>query len=176
MLWLSQGARIVADWGLRMTAFLELRRLGGAERDSAWYLVTAVFIAPFILFAPLHGCLSNALPRRSILSAACLLCLAAVAVFVPPLPLAELQLQGGPWLWALGLMAIGSALFSVTRYAMLPAVAQDTGLPLTRVTGWIELGGVTAIIVGVIVGLQITGNVEPGLPRTVVVVLGLNLA
>ena len=173
LLWLSQVSRILADWGLRITAFLELRRLGG-NQDSAWYLVTAVFIAPFILLAPFHGCLSNSLPRRWVLVAACLLCLLAVAAFVPGSPLGAVALPGGPWLWALGIMALGSALYSATRYAMLPAVAQDTGLPLTRVNGWIELGGVSASIGGIILGLQVEGSVGPDLPLIVALVLGLN--
>jgi len=179
LLWLSQVARVAADWGLRMVAFLELRRLGGAGRDSAWYLVTALFIAPFILLAPLHGCLSNALPRRGVLTAACLLCAvtatAAVSTFFPTSPLSALQLQDGPWLWALGLTAVGSALYSVARYAMLPAAAQDASLPLTRVNGLIELGGACAIIGGVILGLRLSDDLQPGLPRAMTGVLILNL-
>jgi 1-acyl-sn-glycerol-3-phosphate acyltransferase len=72
-------------------------------------------------------------------------------------------------------MAIGSALHSAARYAMLPAIAQDIGSPLTRVMGWVELGGVSAIIVAAILGFQVEGELRPGLPRVVVILLGLSL-
>ncbi len=163
-LWLSQVARVLSDWGLRITAFEELRQAGGPDSDSAWHLTTAVFIAPFILLAPFLGCLSNGLPRRWVLTGAAAVGLAGVAAFLP----------GGPWLVALGVVALGSALYSAARYAMLPAAAQDARLPLTTVTGWIELGGVCAIVGGVILGLQLTGRTESGTPFAVAVVLGLS--
>src|SRR6266404_3438297 len=78
-LWISQAARVLSDWGLRITAFEELRRGGGPDRDSAWHLTTAVFIAPFIVLAPFVGCLSHNLPRRWVLTGAALVGLAGVA-------------------------------------------------------------------------------------------------
>ncbi len=164
-LWISQVARVLADWGLRITAFEEVRRGGGPDSDSAWHLTTAVFIAPFILLAPFLGCLSNGLPRRWVLTAAALVGVAGVAVFLP----------GGPWVAALGVVALGSALYSATRYAMLRAAAQDARLPLTSVNGWIELGGISAIVGGIIVGLQLTEETEWGIPLAIAVVLGLSV-
>jgi 1-acyl-sn-glycerol-3-phosphate acyltransferase len=160
-LWLSQVARVMADWGLRITAFLELRRQSGTERDSAWYIATAVFIAPFILLAPFHGCLSNSLPRRWVLVAAGLFCVVAVVVFLP----------AGPWIESLGLMALGAALYSAARYAMLPGVAQDTKLSLTSVNGWIELGFGSAMVGGIIIGLMWTDSIGGQLPWAVVAVI-----
>jgi 1-acyl-sn-glycerol-3-phosphate acyltransferase/MFS family permease len=157
LLWISQVARVLADWALRITAFLEVRNWG-QQRDAAWYLVTAVFIAPFVLLAPFHGSISNALPKRWVLVASALACLLAVAAFVP---------TGGPWLVCLGVMALGAALYSPTRYAILPAASQDAHIPLNRVNGWIEMGGAAAIVGGIILGLQITGTVAASLPRGV---------
>ena len=114
LLWISQVARILADWGLRITAFLELRDLGGREKESAWHLATAVYILPFIVLAPLHGSLSNGLPKRGALVASSLFCLLVLLIFTP---------TQGPWIWCLGMMALGSALYSATRYAILPAAA-----------------------------------------------------
>lgn len=163
-LWVSQVARVLADWGLRITAFLELRRQGGPHADSAWHLATAVFILPFILLAPFHGCLSNSLPRRWVLVGASLGCFATVAGFIPD----------GPWIISLGLTALGAALYSATRYAVLPAIAQDSRLPLNTITGWIELGSLSAIAGGIIIGLQVTGIAENGLPHVIAVVLALS--
>ena len=60
---------VLADWGLRITALLEARHLPRFNHASAWYLVTAVFIAPFVVLAPLHGSLSNGLAARWVLVA-----------------------------------------------------------------------------------------------------------
>jgi 1-acyl-sn-glycerol-3-phosphate acyltransferase len=165
-LWLSQVARVLADWCLRIGAWLEAARAGEAQRNSAWHLVTAVFIAPFIFLAPLNGCVSNGLPKRWVLTGAAAYCLLVTAGFTA---------AGGPWLWCLGLMAVGSALYSPTRYAMLPAAARDTGVPLPRVNGWIEMGGAAAIVGGILLGLELTGNAWLGLPGPIAAVLLLNL-
>ena len=160
---LSQVSRVLADWGLRLTALLAIRQPG--QHDSAWYLVTAVFIAPAILLAPFHGSISNGLPRRWVLVGAALTSLLAFAAFVP----------AGPWVECLGVVAVGSALYSPTRYAVLPAAARDARLPLNSVNGWMELGSAAAIVGGVILGLRATGEVRPGLPLVVVLLLGLNV-
>ena len=43
LLWVSQVARVVADWGLRVSTVLALQATAG---DSAWHLASAAFIAP----------------------------------------------------------------------------------------------------------------------------------
>jgi len=91
-------------------------------------------------------------------------CFAAVAGFIPD----------GPWIISLGLTALGAALYSATRYAVLPAIAQDSRLPLNTITGWIELGSLSAIAGGIIIGLQVTGVAENGLPHVIAVVLVLS--
>lgn len=164
MLWISQVARVLADWGLRITALLEARHLPRFNHASAWSLVTTVFIAPFVVLAPLHGSLSNGLPRRWVLVASSVYCLVVFAAFFPH----------GPWVWCLGLTALGSALYSPTRYAMLPAAAHDARLPLNSVNGWMEMGAAAAIIGGVILALQVVGDFRPGLPLILVLLLALN--
>src|SRR5271166_196140 len=75
-LWLSQTARVLADWCLRMAVFAGL-----LARDvrSAWHLTTAVSIAPYIVLAPVNGVLTNTLPRRGVLIASALYTLVALA-------------------------------------------------------------------------------------------------
>jgi 1-acyl-sn-glycerol-3-phosphate acyltransferase len=164
-LWISQVARVLADGALRIAAFLELRQVGGRDSDSAWHLTCAVFFAPFIILAPFLGCLSNGLPRRWVLTGSALVALVGVAVFLPH----------GPWIGALGVVALGSALYSAARYAMLPAAALDTDLPLTSVNGWIEMGGNCAVIGGVMIGLQMSGMTDWGIPLSICLVAGLCL-
>lgn len=142
-LWLSQTVRAVADWCLRIFVFFQAARAGGQEGESAWYLVTAIAIAPFILLAPFNGAISNGLPKRWVLVGSAGLCALVVAGF---------GALGGSWLWCLGLAAVGGAVYSPTRYALLPAAATDTEQPLPRVNGWIEMGGAAGIVAGMAVG------------------------
>jgi 1-acyl-sn-glycerol-3-phosphate acyltransferase len=159
-LWVSQVARVLGDWCLRLTAVLQTggvgRHLGGA-----WHLATAVFISPFVLLAPLNSCVSNGLPRRWVLTGSAAFALAAVSAFA---------LFGGPWVVCLGLVALAAAIYSPARYAVLPAAAEDSRLPLTRVNGWIEMGGAASIVGGLALGWYLA---ERGGPVGAVL-LGLN--
>src|SRR6516165_3878818 len=67
-LWLSQTARVLADNCVRMLIVLYVAHAGGADAQSAWYLVTPFFILPFLLLAPLNGVLSNSLPKCCVLT------------------------------------------------------------------------------------------------------------
>ena len=168
-LWFSQSARVLADWCLRMFVFLEIAQQGEKKLQSAWYLVTVVFIMPFIVLAPLNGILSNDLRKRWALVGSTAFSLGALGLC---------GLVGGSWLWALGLTALGMAVYSPTRYALLPAAAEDTQIPLPRVNGWIEMGGAAAIVGGVLLGCflhesQDTLGQAP-LPPAVIVALVLS--
>src|ERR1051326_8600592 len=95
----------------------------GDERgyDYAWLLVTVIYILPFMLLAPINGAISNTLPKRWVLVGSAAFCLAVLFAFGQ---------IGGYWLWCFGLVAAGSAVYSPTRYAILPAVAHDLRMPL----------------------------------------------
>lgn len=160
-LWLSQVARVLADWCLRITAFLARHRAAGSNGD-AWHVATAVFIAPFVLLAPLNGCLNNGLPRRWVLVGSAAFTLLIVTVFAT---------GQGSWMICLGVVALGSAIYSPARYAMLPAVAEDTRMPLPRVNGWIEMGGAAAIVGGVALGWAVGADSHTPLAGHFVVLL-----
>jgi 1-acyl-sn-glycerol-3-phosphate acyltransferase len=170
LLWISQASRVLADGCLRLVAMLSVTAAGERDRLSAFHLATALFIAPFVLLAPLNGCISNSLPRRAVLSGSAALSLAAVLAFAA---------LGGPWLLCVFVVGVGAALNSASRYAILPAAARDAGLALPRVSGWIELGAAVAVVSSVALGLALP---EPGWPadgtalawRAVVVLVGLN--
>jgi 1-acyl-sn-glycerol-3-phosphate acyltransferase len=165
-LWLSQVARVLADWCLRVTAFLMWYRADGSDGD-AWHVATAVFIAPFVLLSPLNGCINNSLPRRWVLVGSAAFTLLIVSLF------AAMQ---GSWMLCLGVVALGSAIYSPARYALLPAVAADMRMPLTRVNGWIEMGGATAIVGGAALGWAVASDsATPLAGRVVAVLTALNL-
>jgi MFS family permease len=164
-LWVSQSARSLADWCLRMFVVLEVARGGERQRNFAFHLVTAVYIAPFILLAPTNGALCNALRKRWVLVASAAFCLCGVGL---------VAVLGGPWLLAVGLIAVGQAVYSPTRYALLPAAAEDTAIPLPRVMGWIEMGAAAAIVGGALLGIALhdaSWSLGP-LPAAVAVTLG----
>jgi hypothetical protein len=166
-LWVSQSARSLADWCLRLFVVLEVARAGERQRDFAPHLVTAVYIAPFILLAPVNGALSNALRKRWVLVASAAFCLGGVAA---------VALCGGPWLLAVALIAAGQAVYSPTRYALLPAAAQDSRIPLPRVMGWIEMGAAAAIVAGALLGIALhdaAWSLGP-IPAAVAVTLGVS--
>jgi 1-acyl-sn-glycerol-3-phosphate acyltransferase len=170
-LWVSQVARVLADWCLRWFAFLEWAGSGRQASGPAWHVATAVSIAPFILLAPLNGPLCNGLPRRAVLSGSALFTLLVVSAFA---------VAGGGWVLCLGLVALGAAVYSPARFAVLPAAAADTHIPLPRVNGWVEMGAAAAIIGGIALGqaLPQAGWPAEGVPlagRAVAVLLGLNL-
>jgi hypothetical protein len=171
-LWISQVARVMADWCLRMFAVLELRRDSPAGHSSSWYLVTAIFVLPSIFFAPLNGAISNSLPKRAVLTGSAAFCLAVLLLFA-------ILSEGRPGQHALVatllLVACGAAVYNPTRYALLPAAAQDTALPLTRVNGWIELGAAAGIVSGTLVPLWLEDTQWYGRPAAVMVAATLSL-
>jgi 1-acyl-sn-glycerol-3-phosphate acyltransferase len=155
LLWISQTARALADNCLRMFVVLEVARQGQLASNAAWHQVTPFVIIPFILLAPVNGAVSNSLPRRGVLAAA-----AGFSFVVAAASGSFLGMQGNPWLWclAMGLHALAAAVYSPTRYALLPAAAQDGRIPLGRVVGWIEMGGAGGIVAGLVLGWALHGR------------------
>jgi 1-acyl-sn-glycerol-3-phosphate acyltransferase len=78
------------------------------------------------------------------------------------------------WLWCFALLALGSALYSPTRYSLLPAVAHEVHVPLARVNSWIEAGAWLAIVAGMVLGMRLDGAELAGWPAAVIGVVGLN--
>ncbi len=158
-LWVSQVARAVADWCLRVAAIVALVARANYPAPSAWHLATVTFIAPFIVLAPLNGYLSNSFPRRRVLLGA------AAFIFFVAMPRAFLPPFEGQWLLLLATTACAAAIYQPARYALLPAAAEDSRIPLPRVNGWMEMGSSAAILGGILVGWYCGGpDAERGLP------------
>src|SRR5437016_2154532 len=127
---MSQTARVTADNALRFFVCLDYASppAGDAEKNSAWYLVNAIFTLPAVLFAPFNGAICNTLPKSRVLHWTAFYGFAVMAVFL---------LLHGYWVACWALIALGSAIYGPTRYAMLPAAAIDTKWPLSRINGFI---------------------------------------
>src|SRR5262249_47407260 len=142
-----------------------------------WYQVIPFFLLPFILFAPVNGAIANSLPKRWVLIAACAfsaLLTVALGTYLPPTPA-----YAWGWCAAVGLNMLGTAFYSPTRYALVPAIAQDARVPLPRVNGWIEMGSAVGIVIGLLLGVEFppitaTGSVVPGFPQALLVIALLN--
>ncbi len=183
-LWLSQVARVVADHCLRVFVVLTAADAGAGRRESAWHLAIALYALPAVLLAPVNGALGNSLAKRWVLVGSAAGCLAIVGAFA---------LAGGGWFACLGLVAVGSAVYFPTRYALLAPAAHDTHWPPPRVNGVVEMGAVAAIVAGTILGAILSGYSSPllhaglvpdpatwplswtGIPPAVLAALGLNL-
>jgi 1-acyl-sn-glycerol-3-phosphate acyltransferase len=171
---MSQTARALADNCFRMFVALEIAGQGPLQSNAAWHQVTPFVIVPFILLAPVNGALSNSLPRRWVLAGA-----AGFCFLVALCGGTVLGLHGDPRLWcvAMGLHATAAAIYSPTRYALLPAAAQDSCIPLGRVVGWIEMGGAGGIVAGMVFGWALHGLTcgHGGFPAAVALTAVLNL-
>lgn len=166
-LWLSQAARNLADNALRMVVVLHVARSGSDPTAASWQQVALFFILPFFLLAPLNGPLCNSLPKGRVLIGSSVFSLVAMALTT--------ALAEGPLAWCAGLTLamLGAAVYSPTRYALLPAAAADTHIPLSRINGWIEMGSAAAVVGGLLLGVSLYGT-EPGRGVLVAVLLGLN--
>jgi 1-acyl-sn-glycerol-3-phosphate acyltransferase len=165
-LWLSQVARVTADNCLRVFVLLTL---AAAERAAAWHLVVALLMLPAVVLSPFNGALSNSLPKRWVLVGSAAYCFGVTALFAG---------VNDAWVVCWALVAVGSAVYGPTRYALLPAAAEDTHVPLTRVNGWIEMGAGAALGAGMVLGGHLHFAAYewfPPVPDAVAVAVLLNL-
>jgi 1-acyl-sn-glycerol-3-phosphate acyltransferase len=138
-LWFSQIARVTADNALRFFVCLQYAKLGEDQKNSAWHLVTAVFMLPAIVLAPVNGALCNRVPKGRLLSGSALAALVVTALCV---------VVDGPWMVCWGLVAVTAAIYGPTRDALLPAAAADAKWPLTRSNAFIDMAAAGAFIAG----------------------------
>jgi len=166
-LWLSQVARVTADNALRLFVFIQYAKLGEVQKNSGWYLVTALFIWPSILLAPFNGAICNTLPKPSLLKVTAVFGVVVTGLFF---------FIDDHWLVCWALVTLGTTIYGPTRYAMLPAASLDTHWPLTRINGFFEMGVAASIIGGMtmIPGLQAQFGKEEGLGEVIKIVVFLN--
>src|SRR5215216_3675709 len=107
-LWFSQVARVTADNALRFFVCLEYASQSVEHKNSAWYLVNAIFTIPAVFFAPLNGAICNSLPKSRVLR---------WSAFYGALVMAVFALWQEHWITCWALISIGSAIYGPTRYA-----------------------------------------------------------
>lgn len=153
-LWVSQVSRNVADHCLRLFVILKTAESGAGLRESAWHIVIALFAVPAVVFAPFIGAIGNSLTKRWVLTGSAAYCFGVLLIF---------GFLNGAWLLGAALVGVGSAIYFPTRYALLAPAAADAHLPGPRVNGFIEMGAVSAVVVGTILGAYFSNYSLPGL-------------
>jgi 1-acyl-sn-glycerol-3-phosphate acyltransferase len=139
---------VAADNALRF--FIVLVLFHGGYRSTAWYVVTGILMAPAVLLAPLNGAIANSLPKPTVLVGAAMFAFAATLTAIGLGRNDEL-----PWFGVWACVATAAALYGPTRYALLPAAADDTRWPLTRLNGLLELGAAGAVVGGLTLALEL---------------------
>ncbi len=118
----------------------------GVDAKTAAFVISAIFIAPFVLFSATSGQISDKFDK------------ARVMRFVKSLEIAIMLIGGAgflfynAWLLYAGtfLMGLHSTLFGPVKYAYLPQQLNER--ELVGGNGMIEMGTFVAILVGTIVG------------------------
>ncbi len=159
-LWIAHVARVMGDNALRIFVVLDFARQSDAHTLGAWHLVTLLLMVPAVLFAPVNGALCNSLPKPRVLVGSAGFALAVVGLFA--------YWTGPSLLLCWGLVALSSAINGPVRYAFLPAAAQDSHWPLTRINGFFEMGSAAAIVAGLVLGVGEGTTASPQGPSVLV--------
>lgn len=135
-----------------MLIVLHVSQLSARSQENAWHLVNIFYYLPFILLSPINGAIGNELPKRWVLVGSAAYCLTWTVAWTVGIGWPH---NSSSWGIELSLVMVGAAIFSPVRYALLPAAAHDSHMPLTRVNGLIEMGASVAGIGGLILALYL---------------------
>jgi len=137
-------------------ATYQASRFSGLDAGTAAFLISAVFILPFVLFSATSGQLADKYDKARIMR------------LVKNLEIAIMALGAAGFIWynaailftATFLMGLHSTLFGPVKYAYLPQQLQPE--ELTGGNGMVEMGTFVAILIGTIVGGQLAGMGDQG--------------
>ena len=132
-------------------------------------LVGALFAVPFIVFSMTGGYLADRFSKRSVTLATKLLEIAVMTMGLAGLAFDNLPLKAA----AVFLMSVQSALFSPSKFGLLPELLPERRLSWAN--GLIQLATFAAIIFGTVAGgwMSESFSASPTIPGVIFVVLGL---
>jgi 1-acyl-sn-glycerol-3-phosphate acyltransferase len=131
-------------------------RFTGVDPGTAAFLISAIFILPFVLFSATSGQLADKYDKATIMR---LVKNLEIAIMV--LGAFGFIAHSATILYiATFLMGVHSTLFGPVKYAYLPQHLQPE--ELTGGNGMVEMGTFVAILIGTIVGGQLAGITEGG--------------
>lgn len=128
------------------------------DGKTAAFLISAIFIAPFLLFSATSGQIADKFDKARLIR------------FVKTLEIAIMAVGAAGFLWASApllyvctfLMGLHSTLFGPAKYAYLPQHLGDH--ELVGGNGLVEMGTFVAILIGTIIGGEIAGVGASALP------------
>ncbi|MBP8298301.1 MAG: MFS transporter [Burkholderiales bacterium] len=131
-------------------------RFSGLDAGTAAFVISAVFILPFVLFSATSGQLADKYDKAAMMRLVKNLEIAIMALGA----IGFLGYNAAVLLGATFLMGLHSTLFGPVKYAYLPQHLQPE--ELTGGNGMVEMGTFVAILLGTIVGGQLASIPEAG--------------
>jgi len=131
-------------------------RFDGVDPGTAAFLISAIFILPFLLFSATSGQVSDKFDKARVIRFA-----KSLEIVIMLIALAGFYFYSAPVLYLCTfLMGLQSTLFGPVKYAYLPQHLRDH--ELTGGNGMVETGTFVAILIGTIIGGLLAGLDEHG--------------
>jgi len=131
-------------------------RFSGLEAGTAAFLISAIFILPFVLFSATSGQLADKYDKAKVMRLVKNLEIGIMVVAA----FGFVAYNALVLLGATFLMGLHSTLFGPVKYAYLPQQLQPE--ELTGGNGMVEMGTFVAILIGTIAGGQLAGSGDGG--------------
>ncbi|AZG14793.1 MFS transporter [Cupriavidus pauculus] len=123
----------------------------GVDAHSAAFLISAIFIAPFVLFSATSGQIADKIEKSRLIRL-----VKTIEIAIMLLGLAGFYLHSAPLLYAgTFLMGLHSTVFGPVKFAYLPQHLDQT--ELVGGNGLVEMGTFVAILLGTLVGGEMAG-------------------
>lgn len=123
----------------------------GVDPHSAAFLISAIFIAPFVLFSATSGQIADKMEKSRLIRL-----VKSLEIVIMALGLAGFVWHSAPVLYACTfLMGLHSTLFGPVKFAYLPQHLDET--ELVGGNGMVEMGTFVAILIGTLVGGELAG-------------------
>ncbi|MDW3685883.1 MFS transporter [Cupriavidus sp. CV2] len=123
----------------------------GVDAKSAAFLISAIFIAPFVLFSATSGQIADKIEKSRLIRL-----VKTLEIAIMLLGLAGFAMHSAPLLYTgTFLMGLHSTLFGPVKFAYLPQHLDET--ELVGGNGLVEMGTFVAILLGTLLGGELAG-------------------
>ncbi|MBB1630022.1 MFS transporter [Cupriavidus sp. UME77] len=123
----------------------------GVDAKSAAFLISAIFIAPFVLFSATSGQIADKIEKSRLIRL-----VKTLEIAIMLLGLAGFAMHSAPLLYmGTFLMGLHSTLFGPVKFAYLPQHLDET--ELVGGNGLVEMGTFVAILLGTLLGGELAG-------------------
>ncbi|SDD06544.1 hypothetical protein SAMN05216345_105438 [Cupriavidus sp. YR651] len=129
----------------------------GVDAHSAAFLISAIFIAPFVLFSATSGQIADKIEKSRLIRL-----VKSLEIGIMLLGLAGFAWHSAPLLYVgTFLMGLHSTLFGPVKFAYLPQHLDST--ELVGGNGLVEMGTFVAILIGTLLGGELAGVTRGGM-------------